>query len=894
MKRWLSTVAALATAAGAWAQYVPERVPAPAALDAALDSSARSLEARQALRLRHGRWLADDLGTPVQRARAAIDTGALRDPALEDPAVPVFLRGEVLVRRGRAEEALSLLAGCEEPSCALVRADALALLGRLKEAIEELAPLEDAAAEVGAESEAWLLGAQAVQRRGALEPLSPERWKRALDWLGRAREHDRLDPRVPLLEGRLLMARHNREEGVPALQQALALHPRQAETWFALGRAALEGFDFDSAARAVEALYRLAPDSAQGDLLAAERFLLLEDSERAQSTLNDLLEREPDMPEALALNAAVAARRWDRDAVASRLAEMDRRFPGQALGSATVGRLLALHRQYAWAEAMLRTAIARRPAWSEPRGELGQLLLQTGREGDARMALAEAAELDPFDKRSAFGRWLLDEMSGYRVIESPHFRIRVKPGIDEVVAEGMPEALERMHAEVSARFGHEPAEKTTIELLPDHEFFAVRITGMPGIHTMAASTGPVIALEVPRRGNPRKHLGTFDWLEVLRHEYAHTVTLSQTENRIPHWLTEALAVSVETKPRTYETCMQLAQALRTDKLFPLDRIKWAFVRPESPNDRPLAYAQGRWMVEFLEATWGSDVVPRLLERYRQGDDEGPALQATIGIDGATFFERFKVWARDQVRAWGLSPRPTMSDLVEIERASDPVHAEEIRSAREAWLQALARAFADRVMDPFKPRERGRPDWPALQLPRFEITNAILDRWLSEHPEHPDLLELKIRRRLEDQPELNETSRALLRAYATARPVDPMPDRLLARAQRDQGESALPSLRRLDLLEERDPAYALEIARLCRQQGDAAGALQAATKASRIDGYDPSTRELAAAIAIEAGRLEEALRHVRALERLEPDRPIHAERARRIEARMAAPSATVSK
>jgi Flp pilus assembly protein TadD len=124
----------------------------------------------------------------------------------------------------------------------------------------------------------------------------------------------------------------------------------------------------------------------------------------------------------------------------------------------------------------------------------------------------------------------------------------------------------------------------------------------------------------------------------------------------------------------------------------------------------------------------------------------------------------------------------------------------------------------------------------------------------------------------------------------------MPDRLLVRAQRDRGAArdALASLRRLDLLEERDPAYALEIARLQRQQGDAASAMQAATKASRIDGYDPSTRELAAAIAIEAGRLDEALRHVRALERLEPDRPVHAERARRIEARMLAPSDTVPK
>jgi hypothetical protein len=133
----------------------------------------------------------------------------------------------------------------------------------------------------------------------------------------------------------------------------------------------------------------------------------------------------------------------------------------------------------------------------------------------------------------------------------------VKPGIDEVVAELMPDALESMHADVTTRFAHEPARKTTIEVLPDHEFFAVRITGMPGIHTMAAATGPVIAFEVPMEGNPKKHLGLFDWLQVLRHEYTHTVTLSQTENRIPHWLTEALAVSMETKPRTFETCQML-------------------------------------------------------------------------------------------------------------------------------------------------------------------------------------------------------------------------------------------------------------------------------------------------------------------------------------------------
>ncbi|MFM7809680.1 MAG: tetratricopeptide repeat protein, partial [Planctomycetota bacterium] len=147
------------------------------------------------------------------------------------------------------------------------------------------------------------------------------------------------------------------------------------------------------------------------------------------------------------------------------------------------------------------------------------------------------------------------------------------------------------------------------------------------------------------------------------------------------------------------------------------------------------------------------------------------------------------------------------------------------------------------------------------------------------PDQPDLLELKIRRRLKEQPEVNETTRALLDAYAKARPVDPLPDRLLAAGER--GPDAAPHLRRLDDLEERDPAYALELARLLRAQGDRPGALARAEKAARIDGYDPATRELAAAIAIEAGQFDAAVRHLRALTLLEPDQPRHAERMKRL-------------
>jgi len=889
MRGTARSVGALATifmvASIAFAQFIPAGVKVSRAVQSALDAPSLRDDERRDLRIRHGQWMESDLDTPTRQAEAALRIWSLHDAALENPATPVELRAHALVRQGLALQAVSLLAGCASAEGALVRAQALNLLGKPLEAIAELQPLEQAAAARDATVDALRIGAQAILLLSEMQPISAARWQRAADWLGEARQRDRIDPEVSRIEAQLLIDRHNRPEGVPALQQALQLDPRSSEAWFALGRAALDGFDFESAALASESLRLLNPSHPLADLLDGERFILLDDVSRAEQVIIGLLQREPDMPEALALWAVIAARQWNVQQVDERIAQMDAKFPDQALGAATVGRLLSSQRQYEWAERMLRRAIGRRAFWSAPQSELGQLLMQMGRDDDARTALKQAATLDPFDKRSAFSLWLLDTMADYRTIDTPHFRIRVKPGIDEVVAEAMPDALERMHDEVTKQFGHQPTQRTTIEVLPDHAFFAVRITGMPGIHTMAASTGPVIAMEVPRGGNPRKHLGTFDWLEVLRHEYTHTVTLSQTGNRIPHWFTEALAVSMETKPRSLQICELLASALATGKLFTLDRIKWAFVRPESPQDRPLGYAQGRWMVQYIEETWGNQVIPQLLERYRLGDEEDAAMRAVLQISAEKFFVQFQVWAKEQVRHWGLDPQPSLDALLDTAREADPQLREQ---AGEAWLDrvdAAAKVIAQRAG---APSLAGRPPldakrWPAAKLPQLQVTDEMLDAWLSQHPDHPDLLEMKVRRRLEKQPEVNATTRAMLQTYAASRPVDPYPDRILAGAERASGDmqAELPHLRRLDLLEESDPGYALELARLLRAQRDFAGALAAVEKAARIDSYDPSTHELAAAIAIEGGQLEAALVHLQALQRLEPNQTRHAERILRV-------------
>jgi tetratricopeptide (TPR) repeat protein len=448
---------------------------------------------------------------------------------------------------------------------------------------------------------------------------------------------------------------------------------------------------------------------------------------------------------------------------------------------------------------------------------------------------------------------------------------------------------------VAPRFNWEPPGRTLIEVHPNHERFAVRITGMPHVHTLAACTGPVIAMEVPREGPPSKHLGIFDWPRVLQHEYTHTITLGQTQNRIPHWLTEAAAVSMEPGPRDYDECRLLAHACATNTLFNLDEIKWAFVRPKKPTDRGQAYAQGHWMVEYMNERFGESALVRLLERYFQGEREQQAIPAALGISRDEFFRDFLVWADKQVESWGLAPKPSLQDLKDELRSSDPELAAAMKKFREAWLAVIAEGLSDEIGLPSSGGVGGggpddedesitADDWPELIRPPVEITDEVLARWIAEYPDHPDLLEEKIRRQL-DLIEVKEEERefmALLERYAALRPVDPLPHKKLAQAYLagSAPHKAIAHLEFLDIREEKTPAYAIQLAKLYRDTGDLEKSLTKAVRAVHINPYSAPNRELAATIAMQAGQPAVARQHIAALTLIEPDRPQH---KRRLEA-----------
>jgi len=433
-------------------------------------------------------------------------------------------------------------------------------------------------------------------------------------------------------------------------------------------------------------------------------------------------------------------------------------------------------------------------------------------------------------------------------------------------------------------------------VMPDHRSFGVRITGLPRIHTIAVCTGPTIAIEIPKDGPQTKHLGLFDPLAVLRHEYTHTVTLSMTRNRIPHWLTEAVAVTLEDTPRTFETCQMLAAAWRGGGLFDLDEINWGFIRPRKQTDRAQAYAQGRWMVEFIEREFGWEPLRKLLFSYAEGIREEEAMQRAFGIGREEFHSRFVAWAGGEVRAWGLDPDPSMRTLA-LELAEGDEDAERgIRKAESERLEAVARAWSDAIGRPGSERFRLRAEeWPAKPMPSVTFDDATVRAFLAEHPDQPDLVELLLRRARGTGATDTAEARVLLERYAKLRPVDPLPHRIwakLAGTGLDAGgdPGALVHLRELDLRSDKDNIYALAIARNRRAAKDFPAAIAASERAARMNPFDASVRELAAAIAVEGSRLDLAETHIEALVALEPDRALHKQRLERLRSMKSRPSA----
>jgi len=465
---------------------------------------------------------------------------------------------------------------------------------------------------------------------------------------------------------------------------AVKQNPGDARILELLGRIAIDTFNFDGADAAVDELRNVNVSSVRADLLESRNLLQQRLPEQAEITLFRALKRQPKNIDVMSLLAASAALRLNDDRMNQLLKDVEAIDPGNATAYFEVAEQLGAMRQYPRAAAMYKTAIERAPWWTIARNQLGLLYTQSGDEDDARATLETAHAMDPFNLSTTNYLRLLDDLATFAKKETPHFVLYYDAQRDPLIPEYFADYLEAIHADVCKAFNHEPSVKTYIEVFPTHDAFSVRTTGSPWIGTVGASTGRVIAMVSPRNGEAT--LGTFNWAAVLRHEYTHTVTLSATDNRIAHWMTEGLAVWQEEAPLRWNWVPMLYNAVKEEKLFTLDNITWGFVRPKKPQDRQMAYAQSYWIIQHIVETHGREAMLQMLELFRNGLSQDEVFTRVLQKTTKQFDIDFKVWTQQQISTWGYDEETGKQYEILRDLAEKYLKNKQYDQALNAWQE----------------------------------------------------------------------------------------------------------------------------------------------------------------------------------------------------------------
>lgn len=478
-------------------------------------------------------------------------------------------------------------------------------------------------------------GAEACQHAGRLQEAN-----RAFRQAAAAAPRD---AGIRVRWGRLYLLAHNAAEAEQLFEEALKLDPASPAALVGLAETLSNRWDAAAEKHAARALEH-DPQFLPAHLLLARLALEEEKLDKAGEHLARATALDPGSPGALALRAAAAYQQGDAALMQRHIAEALKQNPRYGQVYSTVAHFAVLRRQFAEAAGFYRRAVEIEPGLWDGHSELGIALFRLGRDEDARRALETAYQGDPFNVRTVNTLRLMDSFARYERLETPHFRVKLHQKEAAALRPYVEQLLERCLGTLSERYRYQPKEKVSFEMFPDHEDFAVRTLGLPGLGALGASFGAVVAMDSPSA----RPVGTFHWASTLWHEVAHVVTLQASNNRVPRWLTEGLSVYEEHRAGWGDRIdLEIIQALQQNKLMPVAELNAGFIRPRHPGQVKLAYYQAGLLCRYIAEKHGFERILTLLAAYREGEKSEAALERVLGRSLSALDKEFRAWLEPQ-------------------------------------------------------------------------------------------------------------------------------------------------------------------------------------------------------------------------------------------------------
>jgi cellulose synthase operon protein C len=498
------------------------------------------------------------------------------------------------------------------------------------------------------------------------------------------------DPRaiLPRLRwGRLFMTTHQYTDAVRLFQEALEIDPKDAQARIAMARLTAEQFSGD-VSEAVKGLIDEDDRLVEAHLVAARVAIengSLDDARRAAQRALELAQQQRRPPlEAWTLLAAVEVignrdpQRWVRAAQ-----EYNARY-GTLFE--TLGYFEVIRRRYREADSWYARAIEVQPdLWSAQR-ERGLNLMRLGDKEGARAHLTRAYGGDPYSTATVNTLRLLDSLDQFEVIEStpPALRLQLHRSEAAALSPYVQQLSREAIASFSSRYGWTPSTPLTVEMYPDHDDFAVRIAGLPGIGLLGVTFGDVVAMDSPAG----RKSGDFHWGSTLWHELAHVFTLSATAHRVPRWLSEGLSVFEEwTTGPTPGVNMDppVLDKFVEGKFLPIARLDEGFIRPSYENQVQVSYAQAGLAAFYMDQRWGFPKVVQFLRAFDGNTTTAEAVRSVLEVAPEDFDKGFDAFMRERFAGYIADPKQWIDRL---RAANAAVEKQDWAAARAAAGEAI--------------------------------------------------------------------------------------------------------------------------------------------------------------------------------------------------------------
>jgi tetratricopeptide (TPR) repeat protein len=436
--------------------------------------------------------------------------------------------------------------------------------------------------------------------------------------------------------GRLLLERFNRSDAAGLFQEALEIKKDHAGALLGLALVAADGFEGKAAELAHEAL------KADPKLLEAQELLArlaLEDNnpEKAVEEADKALALSPNALDAMAIRATID---WMDDKKDSPwMAKILAINPKYGEAYATAGYFFVLNRRYEERIELYKKAIALNPNLWSARSQLGINLMRLGREHDAREQLEIAFNNGQKDDQTTNTLNLMDSYKNFQMFETGNTILRLHKKEAEILRPYFEAELKRAIATYEKKYKIKLDRPVQLEVYPDHEDFAVRTMGMPGLGALGVTFGYVVAMDSPSGRKP----GSFHWDSTLWHELSHVFVLSATRHRVPRWFTEGMAVHEETaaSPDWGDRLdPNVIRAIKDKKLLPVADLDRGFIHPKYPSQVVVSYFQAGRICDYIKKNWSYDKLLAMMHDYAGGASTPEVIKKELDLAPEEFDKKY--------------------------------------------------------------------------------------------------------------------------------------------------------------------------------------------------------------------------------------------------------------